>query len=182
MPANADDIVCSGSYCAVLCSEGYRSQDIWRIKCKPNNKWSHEAFSPCITCSDIDLSNSNIFSYVTYRRKLPLIQVGCSDSISKLIVANFTFKQGTKMAKFRCACRRHIENGLRYRRKCEWRYRGQLMINFKPIQCLNVPELVAHSKPFHLDIGKLQFKLENCLTFKFKIIFMKNQNYLRYFK
>ena len=58
LPVNAKDIACSGAYCAVICSDRYRSQDIWRIKCKPHNQWSHEAFSPCLTCTESVLLTS----------------------------------------------------------------------------------------------------------------------------
>ena len=117
----------------MICSVGYRSQDVWRIKCRPNNKWSHEAFSPCITCTDIDLSDPSIISHVTYRKNLPLIQIDRSDSIFKLIVGNFAFKSSQKVTKLRCACRKHTEKGSRRQRKCGWRTRGLIPLEITEI-------------------------------------------------
>ena len=163
MPANAKDIACSGEYCAVICFDGYRSQDKWRMKCKPNNQWSQEAFSPCLTCPDIDLSDSNIISHATYQRKVPSrnlqsIQIGCSDSNYKLIVANFAFKSSQKVAKLRCACRRNKARGSSRPRICGWRFRGKPMLSLNPIQCisLDVPGIIPHSIPFPQDMSKIR--------------------------
>ena len=142
----------------MICSDGYRSEDIWRIRCKPNNQWSHEAFSPCMTCPDIDVSDSNIVSHITYQRKLPSrnlqsIQIGCSDSNDKLIVANFAFKSSQKVARLRCACRRHKASGSSRPRKCGWRFQGKPIPSVNPIQCvsLDTPGIVPHSIPFPRD-------------------------------
>ena len=165
MPDNAKDIACSGAYCAVICSDGYRSEDIWRIICKHNNQWSHEAFSPCLTCPDVDVSDSIIVSHVTYRRKLPSrslqsIQIGCSNSNDQLIVANFDLKSSQKVARLRCACRRHKARGSSHPRKCEWRFRGKPIPSVNPIQCISLdsPGIIPQSIPFPRDtMSKFQF-------------------------
>ena len=184
LPANAKDVVCSGAYCAVICSDGYRSQDIWRIKCKQNNQWSQKAFSSCVTCSDIDISGPNIVSHVTYRRNLPSIHISCSDAIYKLAVVNFVFDSSKKMAELRCACPRNKTVGSNRQRKCEWQFRRESMNDLNPIQCisLDVPEIIPYSTSFSQDFCKFKIILANWLIFKFQTMSMKSQNYQRYFK
>ena len=156
-------LCCSGAYCAVICSDGYRSQDIWRIKCKPNNQWSHEAFSPCLTCTDIDLSDSNIVSRVTYRRQnLPSIQIRCSDSLY-MLVENRACKS-SKVTKFRCTSRRNKVKGSSHHRNFAWRFRRQIMISVPPIHCihLDIPKITPVSTPYPRETSKFQFMRANC--------------------
>ena len=147
LPENAQSIKCWGVYCAVICSEGFQSENIWRIKCKSNKNWSYKTFSPCITCNDIDFFDQKILLKTVFRRNLPLAKIRCSSSTDKLLIANLAFKNNRKTAQLRCSCTKNNAQNSNHlvdrptksgsRKICQWKFnrRAIHVTILKSIQC-----------------------------------------------
>ena len=174
LPHNASEIVCVDAFCAVVCLEGFKSENTWRIKCKSNGKWSHGSFSPCITCSDIEFFDSSITWSTKIRRNLPITQTRCPLQGEKLVIANIACPLNQKTANLRCFCKNDMNELSIHQKTCQWRFQGQLItkIMLKTIQCIsgNTPRMniiLSNSSDFESDICKFDlfyfnFNLDDC--------------------
>ena len=94
IPPNAVSVECRGAFCVAICPIGWRSEKIWRMKCQTEryNKhatdgiwWSHNEFSPCITCPENvadDFDKKSIPKRIavfhsTSKRNLPVVNFSC---------------------------------------------------------------------------------------------------------
>ena len=150
-------MVCSGSYCAVVCSDGFKSGKIWRMKCGPNNMWSHRVFSPCITCHNIKefFEDPFIVSQKRYHRNLPIYQLHCLVSSDMLNFQNTNIRNSHGTKNLVCSCRKQATSS---RDKiCSWRFRrNQISINeIQSIECpsADIYKINPSALNFAKDIG-----------------------------
>ena len=142
VPANAVSVECDGQFCAAICPIGWRSEKIWRIACITQgyekwskNWWSHDAFSPCITCSEgmaeeFDKKAFNkrfaVFHSTSTKRNLPTISFSCGKFQSGIMpfkgwksgsVNDKAYRQNNH--KIQCQCKAN-EHGIK---TCNWMWR-----------------------------------------------------------
>ena len=119
---NGQSVECSGAYCVSLCPQGYRSQGRWRIKCKNDNTWAHDRFSPCITCPSLDTSGlgSRVNVQTEFRRNLEVLRFFCGDSTDSLDFMGFTYPKGGKHRVAKCLCQNGQNGDPWWKKSCNW--------------------------------------------------------------
>jgi hypothetical protein len=139
-PWNGQAVKCSGAYCAAVCPQGSRSEGRWRIKCQIDNTWSHTKFSQCVTCPEIDVSQSNAVSQSIYRKNLPVTQFFCGDESDQLQIGEHVWQNGGKKKNIKCQCRNGQNGDPLWKKSCNWVFKGL------PWNAADVASVVCHEK------------------------------------
>ena len=107
-PPNAHGVKCVGNTCIAVCPIGWRSQGRWKVKCRANNTWSHNKFSPCVTCPDMsdklkDAGKRGVQSQsIINARNYPVTQFFCGVNTEWLgIKVKYYFENITKKSTMR---------------------------------------------------------------------------------
>ena len=107
---------------------GWRSQGRWKIKCQADNTWSHEKFSPCISCDDLSTEIEGLDESVQvstgYKKNLPILQFFCGDSTDTISFMGNSYKKGGNPRNVKCLCKNGQNGDPWWKKSCSWSNQG----------------------------------------------------------
>ena len=100
----------------------------WKIKCQADNTWSHDKFSPCVTCPDIsaelDSLNDGVQVIEKYVKNLAVKQFFCGDSTDTFNFMGNSFKKGGNPKSAKCLCKNGQNGDPAWKKSCSWSWKG----------------------------------------------------------